>query len=1182
LAPVILHRQGNQSFTNGYLNRIVVGNRHNSYQVLMLPSLRSFRWLFAFVCLTVLSSVASAQTTTFTGKVYSPNGPAPGTNGLVGDPIPNILVFLVEPGFAPPTFTQGINQPTSTQTGCGAQPDLVPTQVLGSSTTAFDGTFNITVTGPLPTPNVTLVIQAGKWRRQYTYATTSISQGGTNNYPGLTMPAVSGTQADGSIADLPYIAVVTGDADNIECIFRQIGISDSMVSGPNGGGHIQLYPADSNAGSKYPGGTGTETTLLGNGGAGLYGFDLVMFGCQGSAADADVNADANNLTNYVNDSGRIFATHFEYVWLQDNSTFNPVATWYTGPLSGTETPLPATINTATSFPEGTILANWLNYIGALTSNPPPIVGLTEIRVNTSQIYAPAVSWVNLNQSSGQATDPSMQFTFDTPIGAAGTPTVALAYTNQTAPFQPGDAGDTILIQVSNTSTTNVDNSLVLTINLPTGLKFLSFNDATGGWVSCTGTQTVTCKRNNPLLAGTQDPVTITFSIDPAAPLGNSIIASSLTGGSLTSNGQCGRVLYNDYHVEQPGTNGGTTSGAYPKECGTNTTLTNVQKFLEFSLYNLSSFISTASSDTIDIQAQPILIWTAPPPTISYGTVPYTSAAPTATYGGSPVAGTFNYTPALSTILPVGANQQVCVTFTPSAPLNYLSVTTPICSVITVIPDATTTAITSIPSPIFYGQTFSISAPIVATAGPATLTQGTVTYSITGPVGGTQTFCSLTYPAGGTCSLPTIYDAGTYTFKACFHDPAGDFSDSCSQPYTVVINPDPTTSIVASSNDPATVGTSVTLTATIGDQYAAASGNVQFMDGTTLLGPVLPLTGGATSVAYTTSAFIFGQHNITACYTPLIDPSATYDFLPICSANFIQSVVLVPSAPLGTVTLLNSSANPSIVAQAVTFTAAVATTGTFISTPTGTINFFDASSATPNVPLNATPTALNPSGYATFTTSTLTAGTHPITAVYAGSTTYAASTSQPLQQLVTSALTSASTGFLLQVNPTAISVGVGNTASVGVSIAALNNFNQAVQLSCTGMPSGATCTFAQTTIPIGGGKTTFTLSPAAPSACGSGSSDFVATSGFGTPLSLLVISAFGFFFVRKRKRLVQGLTLAIALCLLPVLNGCSTRCTDFGTQPGVYTITVTATAMPATSGTSITQTSTQTIQMNVHL
>jgi hypothetical protein len=398
---------------------------------------------------------------------------------------------------------------------------------------------------------------------------------------------------------------------------------------------------------------------------------------------------------------------------------------------------------------------------------------------------------------------------------------------------------------------------------------------------------------------------------------------------------------------------------------------------------------------------------------------------------------------------------------------------------------------------------------------------------------------------------------------------------------VVVNPDPTTTAAASSPDPATVGTSVTFTATVTDTITAPIGSVTFYDGAQIPADALPgspvaLTGTMASLSI--SSLIQGTHNITACYAPPLDPSGTYDFVATCSAPVVQSVVSAPSPAVGTVTVLNSSINPSILGQPVTFSTTVATTGAFVSVPNGTVTLYDGSAVLATQP--PSPLTLDATGSAAASTSNLAIGTHPITAVYAGNTAYAPSTSQILSQVVTSSLIPAGNGFLLQVNPSTISVGVGNIATVSVNVAALNNFNQTVQLTCGGLPNESTCSFAQSLIPVGGGTTTLTVSTAAPHACGTGGPYFVASSGFdGT---LLGVSALGLFFLRKRKRVFQGLALALALCILPMLNGCSSGCTDFGTQPNTYTFTVTATAGGAVAPSTTPQVSTQTVQMIVHL
>ncbi len=99
-----------------------------------------------------------------------------------------------------------------------------------------------------------------------------------------------------------------------------------------------------------------------------------------------------------------------------------------------------------------------------------------------------------------------------------------------------------------------------------------------------------------------------------------------------------------------------------------------------------------------------------------------------------------------------------------------------------------------------------------------------------------------------------------------------------------------------------------------------------------------------------------------------------------------TLTAVSAAPAPTTTTVTSSPNPSSLGQSVTFTATVAPTAT------GVVSFFDG------VTLLGTGT-LNGSSVATFTTSALANGPHSITAVYAGDTTHAGSTSPVLSQVV---------------------------------------------------------------------------------------------------------------------------------------------------------------------------------------
>ena len=101
-------------------------------------------------------------------------------------------------------------------------------------------------------------------------------------------------------------------------------------------------------------------------------------------------------------------------------------------------------------------------------------------------------------------------------------------------------------------------------------------------------------------------------------------------------------------------------------------------------------------------------------------------------------------------------------------------------------------------------------------------------------------------------------------------------------------------------------------------------------------------------------------------------------------------VLINTGTKPTKTALVSSPNPSNFGQLVTFTATVTSTGK--GAPTGTVSFFDGTTNLGTSPLNS-------SGVATFMISTLTVGTHSITAMYNGDANFEPSTSPVLKQVV---------------------------------------------------------------------------------------------------------------------------------------------------------------------------------------
>src|SRR6185437_969185 len=177
--------------------------------------------------------------------------------------------------------------------------------------------------------------------------------------------------------------------------------------------------------------------------------------------------------------------------------------------------------------------------------------------------------------------------------------------------------------------------------------------------------------------------------------------------------------------------------------------------------------------------------------------------------------------------------------------------------------------------------------------------------------------------------------------------------------------------LTSKPNPSTFGQNVTFSGT-----GTLTGTVSFFDGATKISPDLTIgTGGVAT--FITSSLAVGTHSITATYN-----GDTGHFSSVSAA--LDRVVNEPTS-----TTLVSSANPSTLNQPVTFTATVKGTGGV--SPDGTVTFLDGANVLSTVALGA--------GVATYTTSTLSDGVHPITAVYSGDTSIyvQGSTSNTLNQ-----------------------------------------------------------------------------------------------------------------------------------------------------------------------------------------
>ena len=212
--------------------------------------------------------------------------------------------------------------------------------------------------------------------------------------------------------------------------------------------------------------------------------------------------------------------------------------------------------------------------------------------------------------------------------------------------------------------------------------------------------------------------------------------------------------------------------------------------------------------------------------------------------------------------------------------------------------------------------------------------------------------------------------------------------------------------------------------------AGPDGNLWFTEHSgNRIGRIVPL-GCVTEFSAGLSAGA-GPYDITT------GPDGNLWFTELGVSRIGRLIVSLKEATCATTTVV-SSVNPSNEGQAIVFTASVAG-----NSPTGTVQFMDGGT---NL---GTPVALSGGGVAQLITSTLTRGTHSITAVYGGDGNNGASQSSVLVQIV-----KATTTVVSSVNPSQRGQAIVFTASV-----VGNSPTGTVQFMVGGTPLGSPVTLS---------------------------------------------------------------------------------------------------------------------------
>lgn len=318
----------------------------------------------------------------------------------------------------------------------------------------------------------------------------------------------------------------------------------------------------------------------------------------------------------------------------------------------------------------------------------------------------------------------------------------------------------------------------------------------------------------------------------------------------------GRVLYNEYHVS-PAASSGTI---FPNECS-GSTMSQQEKVLEFSLFDLSSFAAITKID-------PDMTLTGAPNPAKYNTnitmtatlaVPpgatsvYTTPTGSVTFseGSTTYATSVLHAGVATTVLSglMAGTHTITAVYSGDPYYNTRTVTT----VVEVYPPATVTVAAN-PNPVYTGHTSVITFNATGSSTSPTPT-GTVAITIDGVT------TNYTLSGGTASSAPKIYANGQHVITAVY---SGDGNyDGQTATTTLYVQVASSTTLVESAPNVFLSNPAVFTATANGATDVVPSGTMIFYDGSAFLAAV-PMSNG--SAVLSTTSLAFGPHTITASYS----------------------------------------------------------------------------------------------------------------------------------------------------------------------------------------------------------------------------------------------------------------------------------------------------------------------------
>ncbi|WP_158789660.1 Ig-like domain-containing protein [Granulicella sp. L46] len=469
---------------------------------------------------------------------------------------------------------------------------------------------------------------------------------------------------------------------------------------------------------------------------------------------------------------------------------------------------------------------------------------------------------------------------------------------------------------------------------------------------------------------------------------------------------------------------------------------------------------------------------------------------------------------------------------------------------------TATSLVASPNPVSAGQTLNLVATVSA-SGTASFS-GTVNFMNGSTMLGSGSVNSSGVATLSTASLP----AGTYSLTAHYQGTTS-LGASTSAVASVIVNSSAAkttaTSLVASPNS-VSAGQTLNLVATVSASGTASfSGTVNFMNGSTVLGSGSVSSSGVATLS--TASLPAGTYSLTAHYQGTTSLGASTSAAASVTVNASTSTTSIALA---------ATPNPVTEGQALILTATVTENGTAVST--GAVSFMNGSSVLGTA-------ALNSSGVATLSITSLAVGTYSLTAQYpsvTGNNPQGSGSASPASATVLVTVDAATApivpSFSMTVSGSTPSVLAGGTAVYSLAVTPTTGTTlPAITFAASGLPTGATATFSPAMIAAGRGTTNVTLSIQT-SAAQSARLERTRELNGGLPVVALclLLLPFGRSSRRFGKRLMRLSSLALLLAgaaSLMGLTGCGADVARSTVQS--YTVTVTSASASVTQTAQVT-------------